>query len=64
MHGTTPKAIRTLNNLKTDMIKVGDKLKMPPKGTTASTDTTSPPAPPPLPPLPAPNSTSPGATAH
>jgi len=42
--GTTVKALRSLNNLKTDKIVVGQKLKIPPKGSGSSTDTTSPPA--------------------
>ena len=39
--GTTVKALRSLNNLKTDKIVVGQKLKIPPKasGTTAPTET-------------------------
>jgi len=41
--GTTVKALRALNNLKTDKIVVGQKLKIPPKGSgTSSADTTSP----------------------
>jgi LysM repeat protein len=31
-NGTTPKAIRTINGLKSDRIKVGEKLKLPSKG--------------------------------
>ncbi|HEY9173738.1 MAG TPA: LysM peptidoglycan-binding domain-containing protein, partial [Verrucomicrobiae bacterium] len=31
--GTTPKALRAANGLKTDRIKVGDKLKIPAKAT-------------------------------
>jgi LysM repeat protein len=45
-HGTTVKAIETLNNLKSTKIKVGDKLKMPPpKATTPPAATTPAPAP-------------------
>jgi LysM repeat protein len=42
--GTTVKALRSLNNLKTDKIVVGQKLKVPPKGSgiTAPADATSP----------------------
>jgi LysM repeat protein len=42
--GTTVKALRSLNNLKTDKIVVGQKLKIPAKssGSTAPADTTSP----------------------
>ena len=32
IHGTTVKALRAANNLKTDQIKVGQKLKIPAKG--------------------------------
>ena len=35
-HGTSPKAIRTANNLKTDQLKVGQKLKMPGKAAPAA----------------------------
>jgi LysM repeat protein len=42
--GTTVKALRSLNNLKTDKIVVGQKLKIPAKssGSTGTADTTSP----------------------
>ena len=36
-HGTTPKAIMALNDLKTDRIKAGAKLKLPPAKTATST---------------------------
>lgn len=48
-HGTTVKALRSANNLKTDRIKVGDKLIIPVKGVApapAPVETT--PAPPPV----------------
>jgi LysM repeat protein len=52
-HHTTVKAIRAANNLATDKIKVGQKLKMPPKasapGATAPVDTTPAPTTPPAP---------------
>jgi LysM repeat protein len=42
-HGTTVKTLRALNNLSTDAIKVGDKLKLPVKAstTTAAPDSTT-----------------------
>jgi LysM repeat protein len=49
-HGTTIKAIETLNNLKSTKIKAGDKLKMPPpKATPPAAVTTPAPAPAPAP---------------
>lgn len=44
-HHTSAKAIRALNGLKTDRLKVGDKLKVPAKsgGTVAATETPAPP---------------------
>ncbi|HVY70731.1 MAG TPA: LysM peptidoglycan-binding domain-containing protein, partial [Verrucomicrobiae bacterium] len=45
-HGTTAKAIRAANNLKTDRINVGQKLKIPARTTVAAApDTNSSPAP-------------------
>jgi LysM repeat protein len=44
-HGTTVKAIQKLNNLVTTQIRVGQKLKMPPKGAAASKATPNPVAP-------------------
>ena len=35
-HGTTPKAIRAANNLKTDQIKLGQKLKVPAKSASSA----------------------------
>lgn len=40
--GTTVKAIRATNNLKTDRITVGQKLKIPTKSSSATTSTTTP----------------------
>jgi LysM repeat protein len=40
-HGTTAKAIIALNNLKSDRIKAGDKLKMPAPKTASGTPTTT-----------------------
>ncbi|MDB6121920.1 MAG: hypothetical protein JWQ71_913 [Pedosphaera sp.] len=39
-HGTTVKAIRSANNMKTDRIKVGDKLKLPAKTSAPATPPT------------------------
>jgi LysM repeat protein len=63
-HGTTVRSIQKLNNLVTTQIRVGQKLKMPPKGAAAAKSTPNPatpggtPAgdftvPPPVPPAPA-----------
>ena len=41
-HGTTVKKLRDLNNLKTDFLKVGQVLKLPPKAATGTTATTPP----------------------
>jgi LysM repeat protein len=56
-HGTTIKAIRSANNMKTDKIKAGDKLKLPvkaPASTTPPVDTTPAPTTSSVPALPAP----------
>jgi LysM repeat protein len=42
-HGVTIKALRSANNLKTDRIKVGDKLKIPAKGAAPATPPVEPP---------------------
>jgi LysM repeat protein len=54
-HGTTVKAIKAENNLNTDHIKVGQKLKIPAKAEAAA------PAPAPVAPAPAP-ATAPAST--
>lgn len=41
-HGVTVKALRSANNLTTDKIKVGDKLKIPAKAAAPATDSTTP----------------------
>jgi len=41
-HGVSVKALRSANNLTTDKIKVGDKLKIPAKATAPATDSTAP----------------------
>ena len=48
-HGTTVKAIRAANDLKTDKIKVGEKLKVPEKSTATEAPAASAPAPAPEP---------------
>jgi LysM repeat protein len=53
-HGTTIKAIRAENNLTTDHIKVGQKLKIPAKAEAAVPAAPAPNMPPPPPPGPAP----------
>lgn len=45
-HGTTVKALRSANNLTTDRIKVGDKLKIPAKAAAPATPEPAPVAPP------------------
>ena len=64
-HGVSIKAIRAANDLKTDKIKVGEKLKLPEKAAPAA-DTTAPaPAPAPAPMAPAPSAPAPTpGTAH
>ena len=54
-HGTTPKAIKAENNLTTDHIKVGQKLKIPAKAEAAAPA----PAPAPVAPMPVPAGTPP-----
>ncbi len=44
-HGTTVKALRTANNLKTDRITVGQKLKIPAKAASSTTTVATPPPP-------------------
>jgi len=57
-HGTTPKAIKAENNLTTDRINVGQKLKMPAKAEAAApAPAPAPMAPPPPGPAPAPAGT-------
>ena len=47
-NGTTAKAIKALNALKTDQIKVGQKLKIPEKGSVETVPPVAAPAPAPV----------------